>query len=96
MAHIAGNKTVNPEDSIAEDVLLSHRQTHYFLWCIFPVGLLFAYPMDFDSQKSIITSESNKKKMPGKIMVLYIRVYYGIYEGRSEINASYLFPWKLH
>ena len=20
----------------------------------------------------------------------------GVYEGRSEINASYLFPWKLH
>jgi len=51
---------VNAEDGIAEDVLLTHKQTHYFLWSVFPVGLLFAYRMDFDSQKSIIASESNQ------------------------------------
>ena len=60
MAHTAGHKTVNAGDNMAEDVLLTHKQMHYFLWSAFLVGLLFAYRMDFDSQKSIIPSESTQ------------------------------------
>ena len=29
-------------------------------------------------------------------MCVCVYIYIYIYEGRSEINASYLFPWKLH
>jgi hypothetical protein len=55
--HTAGNKTVIAEDAIAEDVHLTHK---YLVWSVFPVGFLFASPTDFDSQKSIIASESNQ------------------------------------
>jgi hypothetical protein len=62
VAHTTGNKSVNAEDGITEDVLLTHKQTHYFLWFLFPVGLLFVYRMVFDSQKSLIASESKQNK----------------------------------
>jgi len=49
--------------------------------------------IDIKKSKNKVTKDLMSK---GARAWRWLLAYIPCYEGRSEINASYLFPWKLH
>ena len=77
------------EKNICLEITFVSR-VYCFCVMVFP---LCAKPARCWDLEQVEVASAFKQKMYGVILVLFFRASY---EGRSEINASYLFPWKLH